>query len=311
MKQNEPFVIGTRQSKLALWQANYIKKLLEENYPELSVILRFVTTTGDRIQDRPLSKIGGKGLFTRELELEMQDGTIDAAVHSLKDLPYELPEGFMIAAIPARGELGDVLVSRDGLLLEQLPRGARIGTSSLRRTAQLLALRPDVTVLPLRGNVDTRLRKLDEGQYDAIILAETGLVRLGRQDRITQRLSTKIFIPAAGQGALAVEICRSNVKALQLLAPLQDEETTLEVTAERSFSAAIGGSCQIPAGCLAQIRKGILQVTAVVASLDGSRLIRKQIQGDVQDSAALGRKLAADILQDGGAEILKQIKEGL
>ena len=307
MRENDTLVIGTRHSKLAIWQAEHIKGLLLQHNPGLKVTLHFITTTGDKVQDRPLSQIGGKGLFTRELELAMEHGTIDAAVHSLKDLPYELPEGFTLAAIPARGEPEDVLVSNLNCSLEELPGGARVGTSSLRRTAQLLALRPDLTVLPLRGNVDTRLHKLDEGQYDAIIVAAAGLIRLGRAERITRRLPEEEFIPAAGQGALAVEICSRNRKALQLLAPLHDPVTAMETAAERSFSAAIGGSCQIPAGCYAKSSNKALHLTAVIASPDGKALIRRSLTGDFQEGCQLGTCLAEEILQAGGADILKDL----
>lgn len=308
MTDNDTLIIGTRHSKLAIWQAEHVKELLLQRYPWLHVVLRFVTTTGDRVQDKPLSQIGGKGLFTRELELAMEQGVIDAAVHSLKDLPYKLPEGFTLAAIPSRGEPEDVLVSRNGCTLEELPSGACVGTSSLRRKAQLLALRPDLTVLPLRGNVDTRLRKLDEGQYEAIILAEAGLIRLGRKARITQVLQADEFVPAAGQGALAVEICSTNKKALKLLAPLHDPVTSVETGAERSFSASIGGSCQIPAGCFAKLGRNGLQLSAIMASPDGRKLIRRSLQGDFLKGNELGKQLAGDILKAGGREILRDLE---
>ncbi len=307
MSQNKPFVIGTRHSKLALWQAETIKGALEQLYPGLEVTLQFVTTTGDKIQDKPLSQIGGKGLFTKELEQAMEQGAVHAAIHSLKDLPYELPAGFVIGAIPPRGSVEDVLVSNHYPSLAELPEGAVVGTSSLRRSAQLLALRPDLQIVSLRGNVDTRLRKLDEGQYDAIILAAAGLTRLGRGDRITEILPADTFIPAAGQGALAVEVCENNSEALALVSRLNDPGARSEVTAERNFSAAIGGSCQIPAGCYASLDGETLHLTAVVASPDGKRLVRKSLTGAAKDAAELGQILARQVLTGGGNTILEAL----
>lgn len=307
MDRNRTLVIGTRHSKLALWQAEYVKNALEQRDPNLEVVLQHVTTTGDKIQDKPLSQIGGKGLFTKELEQAMKQGTIHAAVHSLKDLPYELPAGFTIAAIPPRGKVEDVLVSNRYASLAALPAGAVVGTSSLRRSAQLLALRPDLQVVSLRGNVDTRLRKLDEGQYDAILLAAAGLIRLGRGDRITEVLPADTFVPAAGQGALAVEVCENNPEALALISRLNDRAACTEVRAERSFSAAIGGSCQIPAGCYARLEGETLSLTAIVSSPDGKQVVRKSLVGPARESEILGRTLARQVLAAGGTTILEEL----
>ncbi|WP_296918945.1 hydroxymethylbilane synthase, partial [uncultured Megasphaera sp.] len=250
--------IGTRKSALALWQAEYIKKALEGYDPELTVTLEHIVTKGDKILDVPLARIGGKGLFTTELESRLLAGTIDLAVHSLKDLPADLPDGLCLAAVTARSHVHDAFVSNRYAALDALPQGACVGTSSLRRRAQLLARRPDLTVRDLRGNVDTRLKKLDDGEYDAIILAEAGLTRLGLTDRITQLLPTDTMIPAVGQGALAIETRADDDDLKQALSFLCDEETTAATTAERTFLAAINGSCQVPVGVYGKAKDGQL-----------------------------------------------------
>lgn len=299
--------IGTRKSALALWQAEYIKKALEGYDPELTVTLEHIVTKGDKILDVPLARIGGKGLFTTELESRLLAGTIDLAVHSLKDLPADLPDGLYLAAVTARSHVHDVFVSNRYAALDALPQGACVGTSSLRRRAQLLARRPDLTVRDLRGNVDTRLKKLDDGEYDAIILAEAGLTRLGLTDRITQLLPTDTMIPAVGQGALAIETRADDDDLKQALSFLCDEETTAATTAERTFLAAINGSCQVPVGVYGKAKDGQLTLSCIIAAPDGSRVFRHQATGPVSDSRSLGQQAAKTLLDEGGRQILTDL----
>ena len=300
-------VIGTRGSKLALWQADYIEKRLREEYPGLVVTQKRVTTKGDRILDVPLAKIGGKGLFTKELEEEMLSGGIDLAVHSLKDMPAKVPEGLIIAAVTKRLDPGDALVSNRFSSFAELPQGARVGTSSLRRRAQLLCTRPDLTMLDLRGNVNTRLRKLDEGEYDAIVLAVAGLKRLGFADRIREVLPRDMVLPAVGQGALAIETRADDDETREMLAFLRDDATICCTEAERSFLARVEGGCQVPVGVYATEEADGLKVEAVIASLDGQRSYRGDVKGARQDAAKLGKSLAEKLLAEGGAEILKEL----
>lgn len=301
-------IIGTRSSKLALWQAEYIASCLREEYPGLIVELRHITTTGDKILDAPLAKIGGKGLFTKELETEMLAGDIDLAVHSLKDMPTEIPAGLTLAAITRRFDPFDALVSPRYKSLSELPQGAKVGTSSLRRKAQLLAQRPDLVIADLRGNVNTRLRKLDDGEYDAIVLAAAGLKRLGFGDRIAQVLPAQICLPAVGQGALAIEAREADAEVLGMLAFLQDESTAFAATAERAFLATIEGGCQVPVGVFAQkAENGQLFVEALVASTDGKRIFRETMTGAMQDAATIGKNLAHKILAAGGLSVLQEI----
>ena len=300
-------IIGTRGSKLALWQADYIEQRLREEYPGLSVTQKRVTTKGDRILDVPLAKIGGKGLFTKELEEEMLSGAIDLAVHSLKDMPAKVPDGLMIAAVTKRLDPGDALVSNRFSSFEELPKGARVGTSSLRRRAQLLCARPDLEMLDLRGNVNTRLRKLDEGEYDAIVLAVAGLKRLGFADRIRQVLPREMVLPAVGQGALAIETREDDRETRDMLAFLRDDDTICCTEAERSFLARVEGGCQVPVGVYATAKGDGLKVEAVIASLDGQRFYRGDVNGTRRDAAKLGENLAEKLLDEGGAEILKEL----
>ena len=300
-------IIGTRGSKLALWQADYIERRLREEYSGLSVTQKRVTTKGDRILDVPLAKIGGKGLFTKELEEEMLSGTIDLAVHSLKDMPAKVPDGLVIAAVTKRLDPGDALVSNRFSSFEELPKGARVGTSSLRRRAQLLCARPDLEMLDLRGNVNTRLRKLDEGEYDAIVLAVAGLKRLGFADRIRQVLPRDMVLPAVGQGALAIETRADDKETRDMLAFLRDDDTICCTEAERSFLARVEGGCQVPVGVYATAEGDGLNVEAVIASLDGQRFYRGNVKGTRKDAAKLGENLAEKLLDEGGAEILKEL----
>lgn len=305
MKAN--LIIGTRQSLLALWQSNHIASLLRKQYPDCQVTLKKIVTKGDRILDVPLAQIGGKGLFTKEIETELLDGTVDLAVHSLKDMPTVLPEGLCLTAITTRANVGDAFVSNKYASFSELPQGAVLGTSSLRRKAQLLAVRPDLKIVDLRGNVDTRLRKLDEGQMDAIILAAAGLERLGHADRIREIIPTTVCLPAVGQGALAIE-CRSDNKEVRdMLTFLNDLPTKQATDAERAFLGLIEGGCQVPIGVHAEVENNNVKIEAVIASLDGSKVLRNNITGPAVNAADLGRKLGQQMLAEGGEQILADI----
>ena len=301
-------IIGTRSSKLALWQAEYIASCLREKYPDLTVELKYITTIGDKILDAPLAKIGGKGLFTKELETEMLNGEIDIAVHSLKDMPTQVPAGLMLAAITKRLDPGEAIVSPKYKTLAALPVGAKVGTSSLRRRAQLLHVRPDLEIHDLRGNVNTRLKKLETENFDAIILAVAGLKRLGFGSYITEVLPRDICLPAVGQGALAIEARSDDEVVKEMISFLQDEATACAAIAERSFLGAVEGGCQVPVGVFAETdAAGQLRVEAVIASVDGRQLLRGEHSGDPGAAAILGQELADRLLAQGGREILQQI----
>ena len=305
MKTN--LIIGTRQSLLALWQSNYIAGRLREEYPGCEVTLKKIVTKGDRILDVPLAKIGDKGLFTKEIEQELLDGTIDLAVHSLKDMPTVLPEGLCLTAITERANAGDAFVSNKYNSIEEMPEGSVLGTSSLRRRAQFLAKRPDLKIVDLRGNVDTRLKKLDEGQMDAIILAAAGLTRLGHEDRIKQIIPQDYCLPAVGQGALAIECRSDNFQVRQMLDFLNDTPTKQATDAERAFLGLLEGGCQVPIGVHADVKDGHLNMTAVIASLDGGTIIRDSAEGKAADAVEIGRALGQKMLDNGGKEILAAI----
>lgn len=278
-------VIATRESRLALWQAHHVRDRLRSLYPQCDVQLLGMTTTGDQILDRTLSEIGGKGLFTKELEVALADGRADLAVHSLKDVPMELPQGFELAAVLEREDPRDAFVSNHHASFEALPSGARVGTSSLRRGAQIAQLRPDLQILPLRGNLDTRLGKLDRGEYEAIILAAAGLKRLGLADRIRQVMPAATSLPAPGQGALGIEIMAHRTDVRGWLAPLVHDTTWLEVTAERAVSRALGGSCRIPLAAYAVFQPdGRLQLDALLAT--DNRFRRTRLMSDALTLAA-------------------------
>ncbi|MBP2637413.1 MAG: hemC [Firmicutes bacterium] len=309
MKRN--LVIGTRASKLALWQANHVAACLRERYPDMEIELKNMVTTGDKILDVPLAKIGGKGLFTKELEVAMLSGEIDLAVHSLKDMPTELPEGLILAAVTERVDPGDALISPEYQTLDKLPVNARVGTSSLRRKAQLLHARPDLDIVDLRGNLDTRLKKLITEKLDAILLAVAGLRRLGWDEHITQVLPQNICLPAVGQGALAIEARQNDTDTLELLAFLNHEPTRQATLAERAFLAEVEGGCQIPIGVYAQVTDpNMLQVQAVIMSPDGKAVVRETASGQTGEAAELGRTLAVCMLENGGREILAKLYEG-
>ena len=305
MKTN--LIIGTRQSLLALWQSNYIAGRLREEYPGCEVTLKKIVTKGDRILDVPLAKIGDKGLFTKEIEQELLDGTIDLAVHSLKDMPTVLPQGLCLTVITERANAGDAFVSNKYNSIEEMLEGSVLGTSSLRRRAQFLAKRPDLKIVDLRGNVDTRLKKLDEGQMDAIILAAAGLTRLGHEDRIKQIIPQDCCLPAVGQGALAIECRSDNFQVRQMLDFLNDTPTKQATDAERAFLGLLEGGCQVPIGVHAEVKDGYLNMTAVIASLDGSTLLRDTAEGEAADAVAIGRALGQKMLDNGGKEILAAI----
>ena len=299
--------IGTRQSLLALWQSNHIAACLRKQYPDCEVVLKKIVTKGDRILDVPLAQIGGKGLFTKEIEEDLLSGEVDLAVHSLKDMPTVLPEGLCLTAITERANVGDAFVSNKYNSFAELPLGAVVGTSSLRRKAQLLAARPDLTIRDLRGNVDTRLRKLDEGLYDAIILAAAGLQRLGHGDRIKAVIPSSVCLPAVGQGALAIE-CRTNdAEVRQMLDFLNDVPTVYATNAERAFLGLLEGGCQVPIGVHADVEGDKIKIEAIIAALDGSTVLRDTVEGPASDAVALGQALGRKMLANGGQEILAAI----
>ena len=301
---SRPLIIGSRGSKLALWQAEQARSRLQSLNPQLDVHIEIIKTTGD-VKNDPLSVIGGKGVFTKELEDALLDGRIDMAVHSLKDLPTILPDGLSIAAICGREDARDALVLRAGTengSLLHLPHGAVVGTSSQRRLAQLKALRSDVLVRDLRGNVDTRIRKLDEGQYDAVILASAGLVRLGLQDRISARIAISEMLPAVGQGAIAIETRRLNEFAVENVSRLDHRETRLACLAERAFLRGLGGGCQFPIAAHAVLDGDVLQLDGLVAKPDGSEILRGTSSGT--DPESLGSQLADQLISRGARELL-------
>lgn len=302
-------VIGTRGSKLALWQADYIKARLEAEYPEVVVVKKIVTTTGDKILDVPLAKIGGKGLFTKELETAMLAGEIDLAVHSMKDVPSEMPEGLVLGVITRREHEGDALVSLKYDSIDALPEGAKVGTSSLRRKAQLLQYRPDLHICDLRGNVGTRLDKLESEGFDAVILAVAGLRRLGLEARITQVLPHEVCLPAVGQGALGLEYRETDTDMAEMLAFLNDEETSFAVRAERAFLARIEGGCQVPVGIYGQIDGGNVVLEAAILSVDGTVALIDRERGTRTECEAIGLRLAERMLSAGGEAILRQLTE--
>ena len=306
----QKLVVGTRSSQLALWQADFVIGELAKKYPELVVEKRLMTTKGDKILNAPLAKIGGKGLFTKELETAMLEGEIDIAVHSLKDMPVVVPEGLVITAITQRADPGDAFVSPKYKSFQQLPAGAKVGTSSLRRKAQLLHARPDLQIEDLRGNVNTRLRKMEEENFDGIILACAGLKRLGFGDKIRQVLPQTMCLPAVGQGALAIECRQADKETRELLEFLNDKCTRLCTEAERGFLATVEGGCQVPVGVHAVSAEAGIRVEAVIASLDGSTLLRDAQEAEVknaQEARAVGVNLAEKLLARGGREILRSI----
>ena len=300
-------IVGSRGSALALRQTGLIVERLKSLRPGLEIEVRVIKTTGDKILHEPLTRIAGRGFFVAEIERALLRGQIDSAVHSMKDLPAEMTEGLCIAAIPEREDPSDALISR-GPGLRDLPKGARIGTSSPRRQAQLLHFRPDLQIVDVRGNLDTRLRKLDEGLFDAIVLAYAGLHRMGWADRITEKIPPEICLPAVGQGALAIQAREDDREVNDLLAGLDHAESRIAVTAERAFMHALGGGCQVPVGALGSIEGDKLVLNGVVASLDGSTLVRGEVSGNPVEPSRLGDELAQVLLTAGAGEILDQVR---
>ncbi len=294
--------LGSRPSKLALWQTEHVLGLLQAAWPGLSCRVVTLVTEGDKKLERSLPEIGGKGVFTAELEAALLSGEVDLAVHSLKDLPVDESPGLCLGAVSQRADGRDVLVSASGKTLSQLPKGARIGTSSLRRSAQLLAVRPDLTILPLRGNVDTRLRKAMQGDYDAIVLAAAGVVRLGLAQYVTETLPFEVMLPAPGQGALAVQCRSGDIETQQLLAAIHDLPTFRAVTAERAFLATLGAGCSAPVAAYAVQQGSRLEMQGIIASIDGQSLVR--VSGSGADPLVLGQGLARQALEQGAGKLL-------
>ncbi|WP_319558202.1 hydroxymethylbilane synthase [Thiomicrorhabdus sp.] len=299
--------IATRKSPLAMWQAEFVKSELEKAYPGLQVELLPMSTKGDKILDVPLAKIGGKGLFTKELEDRMMAGEADIAVHSMKDVPMELPEGFALGAILERHAPTDAFVSDQYASFEDLPQGAVLGTSSLRRKAQLMALRPDLIVKDLRGNVGTRLGKLDAGEYDAIVLATSGLQRLGLDERIRHELSPETCLPAVTQGTLGIEYFSKDQEVFDLIQVLNHPQTQIRTTAERAMNHRLEGGCQVPIGVFAELEGEHIYVRGLVGTLDGSRILRSEIRGLAADAQQLGVQLAEALLEQGAKQILDEV----
>ncbi|WP_148290790.1 hydroxymethylbilane synthase [Sulfuricella denitrificans] len=291
-----------------MWQAHHIRQQLQALYPQIEIIILGMTTTGDQILDKTLSKIGGKGLFVKELEQAMQEGRADIAVHSLKDVPMVMPEGFVLAAIGEREDPRDAFVSNQFKNLEELPPGSVVGTSSLRRQCQIQARFPALKIESLRGNVQTRLRKLDEGQYAAIILAAAGLKRLGLGDRITSLLPPEQSLPAVGQGAIGIECRAGDDDLIALLASLNHTDTAACVTAERAMSRALAGSCQVPLGGFAEIADGVLRLRGFVSSVDGVRVVRSEVSGKPDEAEQIGKELAQRLIGMGADKILAELE---
>lgn len=302
--------IATRQSPLALWQAHYVKQHLEAFHPQLTVELVPMVTRGDVLLDTPLAKVGGKGLFVKELELAMLDGRADIAVHSLKDVPVEFPEGLGLVTICERDDPRDAFVSNHYPTLDSLPPGSIVGTSSLRRQCQIAEQRPDLVIRSLRGNLGTRLGKLDKGEYDAIILAVAGLKRLEMQDRIRFALPPEVSLPAVGQGAVGIECRLDDERTRALLAPLNHHETAVRVSAERAMNMRLEGGCQVPIGSYAELKDNELWLRALVGAPDGSVMVRGERRGKPEDAVAMGVSLAEELLNKGAREILAEVYNG-
>jgi len=306
MKKN--IKIGTRGSRLALWQANWVKTALTSISPSLSVDIIIIKTKGDKILDVPLAMVGGKGLFVKEIEEALLDGRIDLAIHSMKDMPAEIPDGLCIGAIPERENPEDVLISKNGLLFSELKSGARIGTSSLRRSAQLLHVRADLNILPLRGNLDTRLKKLETENMDAIILAAAGVKRLNFESRITEYIDKNVILPAVGQGALCIEIRENDIEIEPIVTTLDHQKTRSAVMGERVFLKCLEGGCQVPIAAFGEIEKNIFTLSGLVADIDGKTILKKTLSGPVEQSENIGVELADSLLAMGAKTILENIR---
>src|SRR5262245_33564299 len=300
--------IATRQSRLALWQAEHVAALLRTQHPALQVELVPMTTQGDRVLDRSLAQVGGKGLFIKELEIALAEHRADIAVHSMKDMPSELPPDMALTTMLTRADPRDAFVSNAHAALAVLPQGARVGTSSLRRQSQLMALRPDLVILPLRGNVETRLRKLDASEYDAIILASAGLVRLGLQSRIASYLDSTQSLPAVGQAVIGIECRKDDARSIRYCQPLEDRTARICCTAERAFALRLEGSCQSPIAAYATLHGDTVTLEGLVAAIDGSKIFRDRIAGPANDGVALGTALADRILAAGADRLLAELR---
>ncbi|MCP4696059.1 MAG: hydroxymethylbilane synthase [Gammaproteobacteria bacterium] len=300
--------IATRKSPLALWQARHVRDRLRQIYPGLEVELVEMTTKGDKLLYTPLSKIGGKGLFVKELEKSLLKSRSDIAVHSMKDVPVDLPEGLHLPVVMPRENPLDAFVSPHYPNLAALPPNAVAGTASLRRQCQLLALRPDLEILPLRGNVGTRLRKLDAGNFDAIVLASAGLIRLGEEKRIREMLASEVILPAIGQGAIGIECRKDDRRTNEFIARLDDADTHCRILAERAMNKCLGGGCQVPVAGFAELDENGLRMRGLVGKPDGSQMLRAEIRGDPENAAALGDALAADLLAQGADRLLEEVK---
>ncbi len=307
MKNMKKIVIATRGSKLALWQAEHIGSLLSQRYEFLKVELLKIKTTGDKILDVPLAKVGGKGLFVKEIEEALLDGRADIAVHSMKDVPAKLPEGLKLGIIPERESRFDLLLSNKYRDLESLPQNARVGTSSLRRQSQILSIRSDLKVETLRGNLDTRLKKLNEGLYDAIIVASAGMKRLGLQAGYTTELAPPSFLPAVGQGALGIEYAAERGELDEMLGFMDHYSTRVCIQCERAFLAELEGGCQVPIACCCFHENSEIKAVGLVCDLTGSRMVRKEKSGKPEDARNIGVELAREVLDDGGREILREL----
>ena len=305
--KSHKIIIGSRGSQLALWQANWVKSQLENLHGNADISIRVITTSGDKIKDVPLSKIGGKGLFVKEIEEALLAKEIDLAVHSMKDVPIEIPSQLEISIITKRENPLDALISKNGIKLADLPQGATIGTSSLRRSSQLLNHRNDFKIHPLRGNVDTRLKKVEEGKYDAILLASAGLNRLGWSNRITEEISHEIIIPAMGQGALGIETRLGDTKTYDFISSLNHEQTNYEVSAERALVGKLDGGCQVPIGAYAKTEDNLITLKGLVASLDRKIIHKSEIVGPIDDAINIGQDLGEELLKMGANEILEKL----
>jgi len=305
---NDPVKIGTRGSKLALWQAGWVKSILEKKFPPIQIELILIKTQGDKILDVPLAKVGGKGLFVKEIEQALLARRIDIAVHSMKDMPADIPQGLCIGAIPARENPLDVFISRNGARFNEMAAGSVIGTSSLRRSAQLRHARPDMVVQPVRGNLDTRLKKLESENFDALVLAAAGVKRLNLEHRITEYLDPEFMLPAIGQGALCIEIRKDDPTVGPLVAALDHAPTRAAIAGERAFLNRLEGGCQVPIAGHGRIRENQFILTGLVAELDGSRVIKAQKSGPPDSSETSGIELAEELLARGADEILEKLK---
>jgi hydroxymethylbilane synthase len=300
--------IGSRGSPLALWQANWIKDQLESQHPDIPVEIVIIKTSGDKIQDVPLAKIGGKGLFVKEIEEAMLRNEVDFAVHSMKDMPIKFPYSLCIASVTKRENPCDALISKNDIKLDDLPKGAKVGTGSLRRISQLLHYRPDLELVPLRGNLDTRIKKLETEGLDAIILAAAGLIRMGWKEKISEVISPEILLPAMGQGAVGIEARKSDVDNQILLADLDDENTHLALDAERAIVTRLEGGCNVPIGAFATIEGDEITIKGLVASLDGKTVYKKEIKGNKINAIILGKELGDALIDMGGDKIMQEIQ---